>query len=89
MLAGFYATPIIYSLSKVTDPTLQKVMLLNPVAVAIQDARYALVTHTTPTISSVYGGQVYRLIPISIVLSTFLIGFLYFKKEAKHFAENI
>ena len=87
--AGFYATPIIYSLSKITDITIQKVMLLNPIAVAIQDARYVLVTHTTPTISSVYGGHIYRLIPFTIVLSTFLIGFLYFKKEAKYFAENL
>lgn len=87
--AGFYATPIIYSLTKVSDPTIQKIILLNPIAVAIQDARYVLVTHTTPTISSVYGGHIYRLIPYGIVVLVALGGFLYFRKEAKHFAENL
>ena len=87
--AGFYTTPIIYSLSKVTDPTIQKIMLLNPIATAMQDARYVLVTHSSPTISSVYGGQIYRLLPYGIVVIIFIVGLLYFKKESKNFAENL
>lgn len=87
--AGFYVTPIIYQLTKVTDPTIQKILLINPVATAIQDARYVLVTHQTPTIASVYGGQIYRIIPYSIVAFFFITGFLYFRKEAKYFAENL
>lgn len=87
--AGFYVTPIIYQLSKVTDPEIQKLLLLNPVATAIQDARYVLVTHQTPTIASVYGGEIYRIIPYGIVVVVFVLGFNYFKKEAKYFAENL
>ncbi len=39
MQAGFYLTPIIYPLSIITNITIQKILLLNPVAQAIQDSR--------------------------------------------------
>ena len=39
--AGFYATPILYPLSRIPNITLQKVILLNPMAQAIQGARYS------------------------------------------------
>jgi len=87
--AGFYLTPIIYSLSRITSTTLQKLILLNPMAQSIQDARYMVVTDKTITINQVFDGGWYRLIPYMIVLITFTIGVLYFKKESKYFAENI
>ncbi len=87
--AGFYATPILYPLSLITNVTFQKLLLLNPLAQAIQDVRYALVTHDTLTISTVYGSGNFRLVTIAITLFLLLIGVLYFKREAKHFAENL
>ena len=51
--AGFYMTPILYPLSLITNVTLQKLILLNPMAQAIQDARYAAVTHQTTTAYSI------------------------------------
>src|SRR3989339_587057 len=45
--AGFYLTPILYPITLITSPALQKLMLLNPMAQAIQDARYASITHQT------------------------------------------
>jgi len=87
--AGFYLTPIIYSLSRITSITLQKLILLNPMAQSIQDARYLVVTKETITINQVFDGGLYRLIPYMVVLVTFIIGVLYFKKESKYFAENI
>lgn len=87
--AGFYLTPILYPLSVITNVAYQKIILLNPMAQAVQDARYALVTPDTLTISSVFGNWLYRLIPISIVLVILITGILYFKKQAKDFAENL
>jgi len=87
--AGFYLSPIIYSLSRITSTTLQKLILRNPMAQSIQDARYMVVTDKTITINQVFDGGWYRLIPYMIVLITFTIGVLYFKKESKYFAENI
>ena len=87
--AGFYATPIIYPLTLITNETFQKVILFNPMAQAIQDARYALVTHETITISEVLNSGLIRLIPLSICIIALILGILYFRREAKNFAENI
>jgi ABC-2 type transport system permease protein len=43
--AGFYLTPILYPMSMIVNESFQKLMLLNPMAQAIQDARYAVVSH--------------------------------------------
>lgn len=87
--AGFYLTPILYPLSMITNVTFQKLLLLNPMAQSIQDARHALVTTETLTITSVYGNPNYRLLPLLLVLIILVLGVLYFKKEASHFAENL
>jgi ABC-2 type transport system permease protein len=87
--AGFYLTPILYPLTAITNVTLQKLILLNPMAQTIQDARYILVTDQTLTTSQVFGGGWYRLIPYFITLVVFVVGVLYFRKESKYFAENI
>lgn len=87
--AGFYITPIIYPLSVVTNPSFQKIMLLNPVAQTIQDARNILVTKETLTIAEVFGSSAIRLVVLGFVFVTFFIGLFYFKNQAKHFAENL
>jgi ABC-2 type transport system permease protein len=42
--AGFYATPILYPVSKITDLNIQKLLFMNPLAVAIQNARFHVIT---------------------------------------------
>lgn len=87
--AGFYLTPILYPLSLITNDHLQKLILLNPVAQAIQDARYAVVTPQTITIHSAFDGGWYFLIPFVLIVIVLIGGVLYFRKESKYFAENI
>lgn len=89
MQAGFYVTPILYPLSLITDVTFQKILLLNPMAQAIQDARYSVVTHQTITNTTVFHESYIRAVPILICLVLLIGGVLYFKREAKDFAENI
>lgn len=91
MQAAFYATPIIYPLSIVVDKseTAAKFLMMNPVAQAIQGARYSLITHDTITVSSLFNNGWYVLIPLGIVAIIFIVGTLYFKRNSKYFAENI
>jgi ABC-2 type transport system permease protein len=89
MQAGFYLTPVLYPLSIITNIAVQKLLLINPVAQAMQDARSVVVTTETITITDAWGSSIARLIPIAISLVILLIGILYFKKESKYFAENI
>lgn len=87
--AGFYLTPILYPIALITNLALQKLILLNPVAQAIQDARHAAVTHQTITAHQVFEGGWYELVPFAIVLLALVGGIAYFRKESKYFAENI
>lgn len=90
MQAAFYATPIIYPLSIVIDKSsdVAKILLMNPIAQAIQDARYVLITKESITISSLVG-DFYVLIPLLIAVIIFIYGTLYFKINSKYFAEII
>jgi ABC-2 type transport system permease protein len=87
--AGFYATPIIYPMTLIPNVFIQKLLLLNPLAQAIQGARYDVVTQQTITTHTLLGGTIYQFIPFLITGTVLLIGVLYFRKESKYFAENI
>lgn len=89
--AGFYATPILYPISMVLtmSPIAAKIIMLNPVAQILQDARYFVVTKESMTISTIYGNAWIHLIPLAIVVFLASIGVLYFKKKSPGFAEEI
>jgi len=86
--AAFYATPILYPLSLITNVKFQKLLMINPVAQVIQDARYFLVTHQT-IISWKILSPIETTIPMLIILIIAIPGIFYFKKQSKYFAENI
>lgn len=86
--AGFYATPIIYPLTKVPEQ-FHKWFFINPMAQIIQDARYAMVTNTTTTVWSSVHSLVVLSAPFVIVVTVFIVGALYFKRHSAYFAEDI
>jgi len=88
---GFYATPILYPITIVVamSPTAAKILMLNPMAQMIQDARSFLVTDQTATISTIYGNQWIRLVPVGIVLLLAIIAVRYFRKRSPYFAEEV
>jgi len=87
--AGFYLTPILYPLSRITNLTFQKIILINPMAQAIQDGRYALITHQTLTAHKIFQGGWDEIIPFAVVVIVLVGGLVYFRKQSKYFAENI
>ncbi|PID30821.1 LPS ABC transporter [Candidatus Saccharibacteria bacterium] len=89
--AGFYLTPILYPLALVANVTFQKLLLLSPMAQAIQDARYAIVSHDDKVITTwkIFDGGWYAFIPLLIVFSMFVLGLMYFKSQSASFAENL
>ncbi len=89
MQAGFYLTPILYPLAKITNLTFQKLIMINPMAQAMQDARYAVVTHQAQTTYQLFKGGWHEYIPFMLVLVIFGLGLVYFRKESRYFAENI
>lgn len=91
MQAAFYATPILYPLALVTAKSaiLAKLLLLNPMAQIVQDARYVLITPQTDTLIKLSNNKFAIAVPILIVLATVLVAGWYFKKSSKYFAEDV
>ncbi|MBL8122091.1 ABC transporter permease [Candidatus Saccharibacteria bacterium] len=89
--AGFYLTPILYPLTRIENPTFQKILFMNPMAQAIQDARYALVSHDNAivTIWRAFDGGWYALFPFAVVIALFCVGITYFRNQQNSFAENL
>ncbi len=87
--AGFYITPILYPLSLITNLTFQKIIMINPIAQAIQDARYQIVTTQTNTVYQVFDGGWYKFTPFIIVIVVLVVGVAYFRQQSRSFAENI
>lgn len=89
--AAFYATPILYPISLVTNKSLEaaQVMLLNPIAQIIQDARYNTVTHQTVTTDSLISNSLFSIIPYALVALSIILASWYFKKSQRYFAENV
>lgn len=85
---AFYATPLLYPLTKVPVEA-AKVIMINPVAQIVQDARYILITDQSKTISSVYGSPNMRYIPIAIVVVFAVVSALYFRARSRYFAEEV
>lgn len=91
MQAMFYATPIIYPLTLVIEdwPWLAKLMLLNPVAQAMQDIRFHTITAETITLDKLDPRLFLQLVPFLIVAVTLIVAMIYFKKRSPYFAEEV
>lgn len=87
--AAFYITPIIYPLSLITSETFQKLLLLNPIASPIQDARYSVVSHNTVTTTGIIDSPWLQFLPYVMAVVIFIIGVVYFRKQSASFAENL
>lgn len=95
MQAWFYATPIIYPLTQLINvgwlSVAKLVLMLNPIAQIIQDARYLVVTAQTETIWGLVGQQCWllKLIPLLIIVIVLLVGVTVFRRRSPYFAEEL
>lgn len=89
--AGFYATPVLYPIQMVIEKSMiaAQIMILNPVAQVIQDARATVVTTETITVSGLFQNPYMQLIPLGIVAVLTVVSMVYFKKKSPGFAEDI
>jgi len=88
----FYASIVIYPITMILQhgDFYAKLLLLNPIAQTIQDARHSLISSDAHTLFSLTDGNIlYAAIPVAIAVVTFMIGALVFKKSSPSFAENV
>lgn len=85
---GFYATPILYPIA-VLPHTMQKILILNPVAQVIQDVRRVLVSPDVTTLRDIYGNVWVTAVPLFIVAVCAVISIIFFRARSKTFAEEV
>lgn len=88
---AFYATPILYPINMVIVQSefAAKMLMLNPVAQIVQDARFNIITDQTVTIGRLIDNPWVAAIPYVIVSLSIVFATWYFKKSQKYFAENV
>ena len=85
----FYATPIFYTLDVINNATIERLMLINPLAVVIQQFRHAVIDPTHPSAAAAAGGWPFLLVPTAILLALVAGGYRYFDREAPLIAEDL
>ena len=93
----FYASAVLVPIQLVQEYFTQHgisqswihIYMLNPLTCVFQQFRHACITHAQPTAAYFIGGRIRLLIPIGIVLATFVIGFWVFNRTAPRVAEDL
>ncbi len=92
----FYASGIfiaIIGLSPVTvfgqKIDLAHVLMANPFAALLEQARHVFIDHSYPSAASAIGGRALLLIPITIAAAALVGGFLLFDRQAPRVAEQL
>lgn len=89
--ALFYAIPIIYPISMVIESSTiaAKIILINPIAQAIQDIRHNLITPETITTWNFIENPWVQIFPIIFIIIILIFATFYFRKKSKFFAEDV
>jgi ABC-2 type transport system permease protein len=87
---AFYATPIIYAVETIDiSQRLREAIMLNPLAMIIQQFRYAVIDPSAPSAGEAAGGVGMLLIPIALLFGLAVLGYWYFNREAPRMAEDL
>jgi ABC-2 type transport system permease protein len=87
---AFYATPIIYAIETIgVSQRVREVIMLNPLAMIIQQFRYAVIDPSAPSAGEAAGGVAMLLIPIGLLFGLAALGYWYFNREAPRMAEDL
>ena len=88
----FYASIVLFPVSdllKHAGVNVIKILLMNPVAQAIQDVRYVLLSQKYPTLGTLVDNGPLVFIPFALTVALFIFGAWYFRKKSPSFAEDI
>jgi ABC-2 type transport system permease protein len=89
--ALFYLTPVLYPISLVVERNekLAQLAMCNPLAAIIQQSRHAMIDPDQPSAAAAIGGAPRLLIPLAILVGTFLFGLWLFNRMAPRIAEGL
>jgi ABC-2 type transport system permease protein len=84
----FYGTPILYVIDTVPD-SMRQVIMANPLAAILEQARHWLVDPTSPGFAEAIGGGAWWLLPVGIFVAVCAFGLWIFNHEAPRIAERL
>jgi ABC-2 type transport system permease protein len=85
----FYASPIFYPITLITNDTLREVLMMNPFAAILQEFRHAAIDPSHPSAYEAIGGGALILVPLGLIALLAVGGFLYFDRKAPRVAEEL
>jgi ABC-2 type transport system permease protein len=87
----FYGSPIFYPIDVVIERSelAAKLMLLNPFAAILQQARHVLVAPSHPSVADVLGSGWLVLAPAAIAAIVLALGYRVYSRSAPHMAERL
>lgn len=88
----FYATPVLYPLGEkgLEDPTFERLLMLNPLAVIFEQARYWVIEpEVAPSAVQAAGGWLWLLPAAAIFVAICAFGTWIFNREAPRVAEEL
>jgi ABC-2 type transport system permease protein len=83
----FYGSPIFYTVEMYGS--FAQEMSWTPLVMVLTQMRHALIDPSAPSAADVAGGYPYLMIPLGIVLGTFLLGVWVFRRTSSTLAENL
>jgi ABC-type polysaccharide/polyol phosphate transport system ATPase subunit/ABC-type polysaccharide/polyol phosphate export permease len=84
----FFVTPVLYPVS-IASGGLQQLLMLNPLAVVIEQARHALIDPSAPTAAQAAGGTLWLLVPVGLSIALCIAGILLYDSRAQRLVERI
>lgn len=86
----FYATPIIYPITTFHDQTTERLLMINPLAVIVEQVRvWVLAEPQAPTATEAVGGWPYLLPAVAIFVGICIFAAWIFNREAPRIAEDL
>jgi ABC-2 type transport system permease protein len=96
--AMFYASGIFFTFDSLSQQTLPfglsvpqitKILLINPFAAALQEARHVFISPAYPSAAATMGGAIWLLLPIGVTVIAVILGFRVFLRTAPTIAEDL
>jgi ABC-2 type transport system permease protein len=86
----FYATPVLYPIEKLEDQTMERVLMINPLAVIFEQVRvWVLAEPNAPTAAEAAGGKWHLLPAAAIFIAVCVYSVWVFRREAPRIAEDL
>ena len=84
----FFLTPVAYPI-ELAPEGLQRVLMLNPLAVVIVEARHALIDSSAPTAAAAAGGGGWLVIPLAFSAALVAVGLWVYQTRGRRLAERV